>query len=50
MKTTIQVSTETKDKLDKFGRKGETYDQIVQRILARALHKRGGKTNDPEVL
>jgi len=41
MKTTIQLDLETKNKLDKFGHKGETYDQIVQRLLARAMHKKG---------
>jgi len=32
--TTIQLSRTTKAKLDKFGKKGETYDQIIRKLLA----------------
>lgn len=31
--TTIQISTETKEKLDERGKKGQTYDQIIQELL-----------------
>lgn len=31
--TTIQISKRTRDKLKSLGKKGETYDQIIRRIL-----------------
>lgn len=31
--TTIQVEKETKMALDRYGRKGETYDDIIKRLL-----------------
>ena len=31
--TTIRVSRETKRRLDEIGRKGETYDDIIRRLL-----------------
>lgn len=31
--TTIQISTETKKKLDDRGKKGQTYDEILQELL-----------------
>lgn len=33
-KTNIQVSRETRDYLTKLGRKGDTYDDIIRRLLA----------------
>jgi len=33
--TTIRISVETRDKLKKIGRKGETYDDIIKRLLDR---------------
>lgn len=33
MSTTIQVDDETRDKLKKFGHKGETYDEIINRLM-----------------
>ena len=35
--TTIQLSNETKKKLSSFGVKGESYDQILQRIYKMAV-------------
>ena len=32
-KTTIQISLETKGRLDKLGAKKDTYDQIITRLL-----------------
>lgn len=32
-KTTLAVNTETKLKLDRLGRKGESYDHILHRLL-----------------
>ncbi|MFQ5832430.1 MAG: hypothetical protein ACE5H4_07000 [Candidatus Thorarchaeota archaeon] len=31
--TTIPLSKETRDLLKRFGRKGETYDELVRRLL-----------------
>jgi hypothetical protein len=31
--TSIRIKPETRDRLQKAGRKGETYDQIVNRLL-----------------
>ena len=39
--TTIQVSKETKSRLDCIGRRGETYNAIVCRLLS--LHERNKK-------
>jgi len=33
MKTTIAISKSTKDKLNKLGKKGETYEDIILRLL-----------------
>lgn len=35
--TTIQLSKETKDKIASFGSKGESYDQILQRLYDLAV-------------
>ena len=35
--TTIQLSRETKDKISSFGMKGESYDDILNRIYAFAV-------------
>jgi len=35
--TTIQLSTETKEKISSFGAKGESYDEIIQRIYSLAV-------------
>lgn len=32
-KTTIAISIETKERLDKLGEKGDTYEKIVKRLL-----------------
>ncbi len=32
-KTTISIERETKDKLNQIGRKGLTYDQIINKVL-----------------
>ena len=31
--TTIQVSRETRDRLKKIGSKGQTYDEIIEKLL-----------------
>lgn len=33
MKTTISISLETKKALDKLGKKGDSYDDILQELL-----------------
>jgi predicted transcriptional regulator len=32
MATTVQVTSETKKKLDKIGNKGDTYDDIINQL------------------
>jgi hypothetical protein len=34
--TTIQISKITRDRLRKLGRKGETYDQVLNRLIEMA--------------
>lgn len=31
--TTIQVRDETKHKLDRLGRKGDTYDDVIRKLI-----------------
>ncbi len=33
VQTTIQVSRETREKLKKIGGKGQTYDEIIEKLL-----------------
>ena len=33
MATTIQIKTETREKLKRFGHKGESYDKIIERLM-----------------
>ena len=33
MMTTIQIDKETREHLKKFGHKGETYDDIIERLM-----------------
>jgi hypothetical protein len=39
MATTIPVEKETKDRLRSFGRKGETYDQVLRRLMTLAEYE-----------
>jgi hypothetical protein len=39
MTTTIPVEKETRDRLRSFGRKGETYDQVLQRLMTLAEYE-----------
>ena len=41
--TTIRVSTELRDRLKELGKKGETYDEIIERLLNIAVENTGGK-------
>ena len=34
--TTIQITKETREMLKSLGRKGETYDEIIRRLIALA--------------
>ena len=33
MNTTITISKDTRDKIKEFGKKGETYNQIIARLI-----------------
>ncbi len=37
--TTIPLEKETRDRLRSFGRKGETYDQILKRLMSVAEYE-----------
>jgi len=37
--TTIQVSKKTRDDLKRIGKKGETYDEIIRRLLEEQSQK-----------
>jgi len=37
--TTILVEKETRERLRSFGKKGETYDQILRRLMSLAEHE-----------
>jgi len=39
MTTTIPVEKETQDRLKALGRKGETYDQILMRLISLAEYE-----------
>ena len=41
--TTIRISTDLRDRLKKLGTKGETYDEIIERLLKIAVENMGGK-------
>lgn len=38
-RTTVAVATETRDALKRLGRKGESYDRIIRRLMARAKRR-----------
>jgi len=37
-RTTITIDQSTKEELDKYGRKGDTHDEIISRLLAENDH------------
>ena len=39
MVTTIPLETETRDRLRSLGRKGETYDRILRRLISLAEYE-----------
>ncbi len=39
MTTTIQLEKETRERLRSLGRKGETYDQLVKRLISLAEYE-----------
>jgi uncharacterized protein (DUF4415 family) len=41
--TTIRISTDLRDKLKELGKKGETYDEIIERLLRVAVENMGEK-------
>jgi predicted transcriptional regulator len=40
-RTTIELSNETRDRLKELGKKGETYEEIIKRLLKLAKQKEG---------
>ena len=41
--TSIKIKKETRDVLKSVGKKGETYDDIINRLLDRVLRRKKGK-------
>jgi predicted CopG family antitoxin len=39
MNTTIAISNDIRDKIKEFGQKGETYDEIIARLLESAKNR-----------
>jgi hypothetical protein len=39
MTTTIPIEKETRERLRSFGRKGETYDQVLRRLMSIAEYE-----------
>ena len=39
-KTTIQLEEETREKLSGLGKKGESYDKIIQRLMQEVKKKK----------
>ena len=39
MSTTIAISTEVRDRIKEFGNKGDTYDEILARLLNNAKER-----------
>ncbi len=44
--TTIRIDTETRDELQSLGRMGESYDDVIRRLLS-AAHGRDGGSTEP---
>lgn len=44
--TTIQISKSLRDRLKELGKKGETYDEIIERLFQSAEMKRLSKKGD----
>ena len=42
--TTIKISTELRDRLKELGKKGETYEDVIERLLKVAQSQRGGES------
>jgi transcriptional regulator len=42
--TTIKISTELRDKLKELGKKGETYEEVIERVLKLANIDKDGNT------
>ncbi len=41
--TKIPVHVETREKLKKYGNKGDTYDQIIQKLMNRGKNEEASK-------
>ena len=46
-KTTIAISIETKERLDKVGNKGDTYDDIIVQLLNRRQPSKKDRASKP---
>ncbi|UCH31373.1 MAG: hypothetical protein JSV05_07710 [Candidatus Bathyarchaeota archaeon] len=46
--TSIKIKKETRDVLKSVGKKGETYDDIINRLLDRVLRRKKGKPDASE--
>jgi hypothetical protein len=45
--TTIQISKETRELLKQIGRKGETYDQIIRRLIKQVYGEEALNVENP---
>jgi len=48
-KTTVSISEQTKDQLSKFGSKGESFDQILNKVMADATTLCNKTSEDDDV-
>ena len=49
-KTTVSLSGETKEQLAKFGTKGESFDEILQRVMTNAADLCNKKSENDDVV
>lgn len=47
-KTTVSLSEETKEQLANFGKKGESFDSILQNVMSKTNSLCNHSRNDPE--
>ena len=49
-RTTVSLDEETKEQLAKFGTKGESFDEILQRVMTDAVHLCNKKSDNDDVV
>ena len=49
-RTTVSLDEETKEQLAKFGTKGESFDEILQRVMTNAAHLCNKKSENDDVV